>query len=289
MILSLISVLWALAMAAPLSSFPEPLLLKGDGATQVSLEESLQGIAPGTILVLGEMHGTEVHQEYQMRILRHLRDRGLKVSVGMEFISYTHQAHLDAYRFGMMTESDFLKSISWGSGFDYRFYRDQILFPKVESETTLALNLPRSISSQIAKGGLSSLSPEQASRLPPRLDRGNEGYFRRFVEAMGGHFPSEEAKENYFMAQCSWDDTMAWKATEFIRDNPEQVLVIIVGEFHVQYGGGLPDRLKVWGAPTVKTVSMINLTGLTGPEKELAVLPSTEDGPRADVLWISEF
>lgn len=285
MISTAFAILFSLAMA----QIPEPTLLKSDGVTLATLEESLASVRPGSILVVGEEHGAQAHQNYQMRILNFLRAQGLKVSVGMEFVTYPHQAHLDAYRFGMMNEADFLKSINWGTGFDFSFYREQILFPSVETETTLALNLPRSISSQIAKGGLSSLTPDQARLLPPRLEKGNPGYFRRFVEAMGGHFPNEQAKENYFLAQCSWDDTMAWKATEFITDNPEQVLVIVVGEFHVQYAGGLPDRLKVWGAKDVQTVSLINVAGLSSDEKNKALMPSTEDGPRADFLWISEF
>lgn len=281
--LLLAAVVWANAPG------PEPVILKADGTSQVSLQESLSGLSPGSVVVIGEMHGNAAHQNYQMQILKQLRSQGLKVSVGMEFVDYTHQDLLQNYREGTLAESDFLTKINWGNAFPFEFYRDQILFPDPQQSQTVALNLPRSISRQISKGGPSSLSPEQSALLPPNLERGNEGYFRRFKEAMGGHFPNDQAAENYFLAQCSWDDTMAWRTNEFLKQNPDQVLVIIVGEFHVQYGGGLPDRLRKLGLSQILTVSLINLSGLSPSEKELAVLPSTQDGPRADFLWISEF
>lgn len=281
--LLLAAVVWA---NAPV---PEPVIFKADGTSQVSLQESLSGVSPGSVVVIGEMHGNAAHQNYQMQILKQLRSQGLKVSVGMEFVEYTHQDLLQNYREGTLAESDFLTKINWGNAFPFEFYRDQILFPDPQQSQTVALNLPRSISRQISKGGLSSLIPEQSALLPPNLERGNEGYFRRFKEAMGGHFPNDQAAENYFLAQCSWDDTMAWRTNEFLKQNPDQVLVIIVGEFHVQYGGGLPDRLRKLGLSQILTVSLINLSGLSPSEKELAVLPSTQDGPRADFLWISEF
>lgn len=271
------------------AQIPEPQILQKDGITASTLEESLKDVRPGTVVLLGEEHDTPVHQNYQMRVLEQLRRQGLKVSVGMEFFEYPQQGFVDAYRTGAMGESDFLKEIKWSG--DFNFYRSQVLFPLGENAKTLALNLPRSIARQIAKGGILSLTKEQKEKLPPLLDRGNEAYFRRFLKAAGSHLPTPEAAENYFMAQSAWDDTMAWQAKEFLARYSDQVLVVIVGEFHVQYGGGLPDRLKVWGVPeqNIKTISLVNVSGLTPSEREQAILPSTEDGPRADFLWISEF
>jgi uncharacterized iron-regulated protein len=285
----MIQLLLSLVMSAVFAQIPEPVILQGDGVRSVTLEQSLQNIQPGSILVLGEEHGNAVHQNYQLRILKHLRAQGLKVSVGMEFLEYPHQAQVDVYRQGLMSDNDFINAVRWGQGFDFGFYRDQILFPTGPESLTVALNLPREISRQIAKGGVASLTPEQAAKLPPLLERGNEKYFRRFMKAAGSHLPTPEMAENYFMAQSSWDDTMAWQATQFLQNHPDQVLVIIVGEFHVQYSGGLPDRLQVWGAKDVTTVSLVNLAGLTAEERQNETLPSTEDGPRADFLWISEF
>ncbi len=249
-----------------------------NGATgdQVELNEIVDFIEPGTVLLIGEQHEISAHQRCQILMLNKLKSAQKIVSVGMEFISYNYQIQLDDFRFGKLLEHEFLTAVNWGKT-DFSFYRDQILFP-VHPATTLALNAPRWLTSKVARHGLDFLSQEEALWLPPRFELGNKQYFERFKEvmmSMGGHLPSPSSLKNYFAAQSIWDDTMAWNAIEYIRRYPEQILVIIVGEFHVQYGGGLPDRLKARGANNVKTISLL----------ESQVIEGSSSCPRADWLW----
>jgi uncharacterized iron-regulated protein len=79
---------------------------------------------------------------------------------------------------------------------------------------------------------------------------------------------------------------MAWVSTEYLRMHPEQILVIIVGDFHATYGGGLPDRLRARGAD-VLTISQVNLSGLSGDEENGEILPDEKFGPRAEYIWVS--
>ncbi len=260
------------------------------GLTEVSLEEALSAVKPGQVVVLGEAHGTTVMADQQMQVLETIRKNGLTVSVGMEFFSYPDQLAVDSWRRGDLAEADFLKKISWGQGFPFSSYRRQVQFPHLMSEFVVALNAPRSLTGKISKSGLESLSPEEQALMPPQFTLGNEAYFRRFQELMmgSGHVPTPAQLNNYFAAQSVWDETMAWKAQEFLQNNPHHVLVIIVGEFHVQYGGGLPDRLKARGLP-VTTFSLINLEGLSEVEQSQQVQPSSRDGSRADFVWTSRF
>lgn len=260
-----------------------------DGVTQLPLTitQVAARISPGTILILGEVHDNSVHSSQQVELMRELQKMGLKVSVGMEFLDYPSQNHLDPYLAGTLAEPDFLKAAWSGSNFDY--YREQIRFPLSGEGWTYALNAPRALSSKIAKGGLEALTGEERALLPPQFTRGNDGYLERFKDAMGSHAPKGDALERYFLAQSLWDDTMAWKALEALSRDPAQVLVIIVGEFHVQYGGGLPDRLKARGAGKVVTLSQLNVQGYSPEDVELATSATGPYGPRADFLWISRF
>lgn len=262
------------------------------GQIEVSLEQALSDLQAGDILVLGEQHGTEEQAGQQMQILNAVRKQGFKVSVGMEFFERQTQSLVDALRFGSLSEIDFLKAIGWGKGFPFSSYRSQVHFPHFNEGVTIALNAPRSLTSRIAKVGVLGLSEEEKSQLPEDFQVGNANYFRRFQEIMGsGHVPPE-ALMRYFEAQSTWDDVMAFEATRFIEKNLDQILVIIVGDFHVQYGGGLPDRLQARltskNLPTrLKTFSLVNLEGMSEEQKQIAVLP-TQDGQRADYVWTSE-
>lgn len=253
-----------------------------------SLQEALQSVKPGSIVIIGENHGFKEHQRQQMEIMTELRAKGLKVSVGMEFFTYTEQALLDDYRLGKLSEADFLAAIKWG-GISFDYYRSQALFANsAEGSTTLALNAPRSLTGKVSKSGLGALTPQERAILPPLFSLGRESYKQRFLDLMGDHLPSQDAGERYFAAQSIWDDTMAWQASQFIEKNKDQVLVIVVGEFHVQYGGGLPDRIHARSPQIpILTFSQINTLGLSDQEIAQEMGPSANYGPRADYLWLA--
>ncbi|WP_374073808.1 ChaN family lipoprotein [Bdellovibrio bacteriovorus] len=262
-------------------------ILRGNTQQPVTLEEAVSSVTPGSVVVIGENHGFKEHQTQQVAIMTALRARGLKVSVGMEFFTYTQQDLVDSYRAGTLAEADFLKAIAWGSP-SYDYYRDQAVFPLLsEGAATLALNAPRSLTGKVSKQGLNSLTPEESALLPPQFSLGRDSYKRRFLSMMP-HLPNPEAGERYFAAQSIWDDTMAWRATDFLAAHPDQVLVIVVGEFHVQYGGGLPDRIHA-RAPQVPvlTFSQVNTLDLSEEEIATEIAPSPLDGPRADFLWLA--
>lgn len=260
-------------------------LIDGNNSVSTSVAGAVAGIQAGSIVVIGENHGLKTHQTQQIQIMQALRDRGLIVAVGLEFLEYPFQADVNAFRRGLLTEDQFLKRVAWGSP-SFDFYRDQALFSRLEEgSSTLALNIPRAVTTQIAKAGVNSLSADQQALMPPQFSLGRASYKERFLEDIP-HLPNPGAGDNYFAAQSTWDDTMAWTATEYMKAHANQVLVIVVGEFHVQYGGGLPDRLRARGNFPVLTFSQVQTEGMDPSEVEAATKPSEIYGPRADFIWL---
>lgn len=275
-----------LLMSLFYSNFAFSQLFDGTTQLQTGLENLISKVKPGTILFLGENHGLAKHRDQHLEILQGLRAAGLKVSVGLEFINYTDQSFVDSYRTGELAEKDFLKAIKWG-GFSFEYYKPQLIFPNIEAgEKSLGLNLSRLITAKISKNGLGSLTEEDLKFMPPQFELGRDSYKARFLDAAGAHC---KVPENCFAAQSAWDDTMAWQAVNFIEQNPEQVLVVIVGEFHVQYGGGTPYRVLARKPNTsVVTLSQVWAEGMTEEEVAQALQPSRIEGPRADFVWISK-
>lgn len=258
-----------------------------DGKTQAqtSLEQLIAKVKPGTILLVGENHGLVSHRDQHLELLHALRDKGLKVSVGLEFLNYTDQMHINSFTAGLVTEADFLTLVKWG-GISFDYYRSQLLFPRPNlGEQGLGLNLPRALTSKISKFGLSGLSSEDFLLMPPAFELGRASYKERFLNAAGAHC---HVPDNCFAAQSAWDDTMAWQAVRFTEQYPDHVLVVIVGEFHVQYGGGTPDRIRARKpSANILTLSQIWAEGLSKEEIAAELKPSVTEGPRADFIWVS--
>jgi uncharacterized iron-regulated protein len=247
-----------------------------------SLSESLK---THRVIIMGESHGLKSHQNEHIQVLNELRKQGRKVHVGLEFFYYPSQAAVDKYRLGQISEADFLKVVDWG-GISYDFYREQAIFPQYGiGERTWALNAPRSLTAQISKLGLAHLPAELSELLPPYFSLGRDSYRDRFLNIMKEHVKDPQLLQNYFEAQSTWDDTMAWRIQSFQEQYPEAVMLVVVGEFHVQFGGGLPDRLKKRGVEGVLVISQVNTLEMSDAEIRDQVQPDAEYGPRADWIW----
>ena len=236
------------SMAHASQNFEQDLIYSGDDLGQVELADIAVDIKPGSIIIVSEYHadsrsGYNEHQLKQLAFLEELERShpNTKINVGMEFFDYTDQDLIDSFLMGQIDEATFLNQTGWGNN-DYPSYRPLVEFPNRSNAMTIGLNLPRSISGQIARKGINGLTDDERALLPPNFEVGRQEYRERFEAIMGGHVP-QDAFDRYFAAQSSWDDTMAFHAVEFMKSRQDEFLVIIVGDFHAKYGGGLPDRI----------------------------------------------
>lgn len=265
---------------------PRVGLLEGGNLKSTTIEALVAKVDAGGVLVLGELHGNQTHYLRQKAALSALKANGrCTVSVGLEFLSWVHQAAVDDYFDGKLAEPDFLKAAEWG-GNPFVDYRDQALFPQTTGGRLIALNAPRALTGAISKRGIENLTAEELALMPPGFELGRKEYRERFDAIMGGHVPAQ-ALDRYFAAQSTWDETMAWQVAEFLGANPTHCVAVIVGDFHVNFGGGLPDRLRERGIKNVVSISQVDTFGLTEPELTAELGPHPKYGDRADGIWLS--
>jgi uncharacterized iron-regulated protein len=274
--------------AEPPGSLPGTLLgtlIDGQTLLPVELSAALAGVQPGDVVVIGEKHYTKIGQAQELAVMAALRAAGLKVSVGLEFLPYTAEDAVNAWRAGTLDEPAFLRATQFGEGFE--FYRAQAQFPAADAYL-LGLNAPRALTRRIAEVGTDGLTLAENLLMPPHFTLGNANYRDRFVAVMGGvHVVPPAAMDRFFAAQSTWDDTMAWQAARFLAHRRDQVLAIVVGEFHVRYGGGLPDRLRARTRGEVWTISLLDTSPLNPGERQAELAPSPVYGSRADFLFTS--
>ncbi|MGZ3774354.1 MAG: ChaN family lipoprotein [Pseudobdellovibrionaceae bacterium] len=250
----------------------------------ISIEKFAAGIPKGSIVVIGEQHNYLPIQQGQLSILYALKKLGHNINVGMEFLNYPNQSKVDDYRSGKLSEEDFKKQ-AWGES-DFKMYRDQILFPLAKNgEKTFAINSPKEIPIAVKTKGLANLTDQEKSCLPPQFQLGSDSYKERFKEQMAGHVGNEEAMNRYFEAQSVWDDTMAWKICE-AATNSNNTLVVIVGQFHVEYGDALISRIHA-RCPSFKVTSVFQYLFFNDEKIDLnSLMPSPKYGPLSDYLMV---
>ncbi|MGH1469107.1 MAG: ChaN family lipoprotein [Bdellovibrionales bacterium] len=257
-------------------------IFNGHDLSKSSLQEITSSIEPGDVLIVGELHDNQGHHDNQLAIIKALTEQSPEsnIHLGMEFLNYTDQWHIYKYLNNTYSEEDFLKAVNWASPDSFRFYSPSINTVKENGGNVLGLNIPRAITSKVAKNGIDSLDKRDLALLPHPTLYGNENYYERFYGAVGGGHVPDEKIVNYFWAQSIWDDVMSETSINFMQRNPEDILVIFIGDFHVNYGGGLPDIFKRKGFESVKTISQTT----TGDE----IKPHEKYGVRADWIWVTD-
>lgn len=259
----------------------EKQLVDGHNLKPVKLSDIVAFAAnKPAVFVLGEIHDQACHHANHLELIKELEKTQRVIHVGLEFISYTFQEKLDQYNRGELNDEEFQKAVEWGE--DFHFYKPKIKAPLRSGGQALAINAPRSLSFKIARSGLDSLNEQEKALLPPEFSLGNAAYFERFKQVMsdssGGHQLPPQALQNYFASQSLWDDTMAYQVSRWREFYPDDHIVIIVGDFHVIYGGGLPDRLAARGLENIVTLSQ-------DKSQDSPAAKSSDIIARADFIW----
>ncbi len=264
--------LWAGASTLTVFSTAEDKLISED--------QMREQIKKSHFLVFGEYHGTPGHHANQKRVLEKLSVGERKaITVSLEFISWMHDDLLQDFLNDKLPEKDFLAQIKWGQT-PFSFYKP-LLHLGHASRGAYGVNAPRELTRKISKKGIKGLSKDERDQLPPNFQLGQETYYQRFKKAMkgGGHELPEESLKNYFAAQSVWDDTMAF----WMPKDLNYLNVIIVGNFHVEYGLGLPYRIQQRAPRTAIVTTIVQLKG--APRK---LAPDKEFGNIADFVMFEE-
>lgn len=136
----------------------------------------------------------------------------------------------------------------------------------------VALNMPVYIPSRIRVGGIENISDANKKFLPREIDTSNTAH-RNYVENVFNrhHFKGRVKFEDFYMAQCAWDEVMA---ESIASDLGTQQIVVLAGNGHIQYKYGIPERaFRRTGAP-FRTIYPAS----TGAEIELEI---------GDFIWVT--
>lgn len=233
------------------------------------------------------------------------------VALSLEFFQRDVQPILDEYLAGLITERSFrADSRPWP-----RYepdYRPLIEFSKENGIEVIAANAPRRYATRVTMHGresLNDLSPEaRASLAPLPYGQPSDEYRDQWIRVIsrvieqermkcGLPIPEPEGDEEPAHAAAPvgshdtgdqlhslvlWDATMAHWISEYLAEEPDALVLHMVGSFHVARGTGTPEQLEAYRPGTSRMIVVLR------PVEEIDSFEPAPEGEWGDFVIQTE-
>lgn len=256
----------------------------------IDFQQMIDRLTKQRVVLVGERHDRYDHHQNQLAIIRALHQRDPDIAIGMEFFQRPFQAYLDQYVAGEIDQREMLRATEYYRRwkYDFRLYAPILEYAREQGIPIIALNLPPEITGPVGSGDFASLNIEQLDELPEEMDREVPGYEDRLMAIFTGHPVAGHGSnmDRLLEVQLLWDEGMADRAAEFLKDHPRTRLVVLAGSGHVAYGTGIPDRLaRRVEAPMAIVVNDDGL-GRSPKVADYVLLSKEQPLPKAGMLGV---
>ena len=255
------------------------------------------------VVLLGEVHDDWEHHRWQLHTLAALYSRKPNLVIGFEMFPRRVQPALDRWVRGELAVEEFLDESAWREvwGFDAELYLPLFHFARQNRLPMVALNVDRDLISRVGDEGWDAVPAEERAGLsdPAPASRGYREFLARVFAvhlpesdedrlepseaAEGGDLDLDSvlAREDFgrfVQSQQTWDRAMAEALAEAHSQNPEALVVGVIGRGHIDYGYGVPHQLADLGVD-----GTANLVPMTASQACADVSPEL-----ADALFVVE-
>ncbi len=234
----------------------------------IDFNELLEKVKEADVLFLGEYHNDRKAHRFEEEILKALyRVKKGKIILSLEMFERDVQGVLSNYLKGKISEEEFLRQARpWGN---YKTdYKPMVEFAKEKGIKVIASNVPRRYASMVARGGinaLNKLSTVEKAFISKKIYHNFPRYRELFFKTMDGMRKgpmriAKQMKENFYLAQCLKDSTMAESIFNVYREHKGYLILHVNGCFHSDYKLGtvavlkaLNKDIKIFNIKVIKT------------------------------------
>ena len=264
---------------------PLVLAYQTDPVQPIAFEEMLDGLATRQIVLVGETHLDDNTHRLERALLEGLQRRKPgKVVLALEMFQRDVQPVLDQYLAGEIDEAAFRERARPWPNYDTG-YRPLIELARTENIPVIAANLPVDLQRMFAMKGPSAaqaLTAEQRRVFPREVSPPLDAYWERLGHQLRdrfhGHDPEASTQTRTYSVQNLWDNAMAEATVDALAADPERVVVLMAGAFHVEYGHGVAHQIRAR-----KPDADIGLVTIS-PTHDLQSVAPQHERARADVL-----
>jgi uncharacterized iron-regulated protein len=213
----------------------------------VTLETMTDDISGARIVYVGEIHTIARHHQLQIQILRTLAERGLKLSLGMEMFSREQQPILDKWQKGNESVTKLTEELGKEHWTNLQDYGGILILARESGIPIIGLNAKDVLVRKMARQGIEGLNEEERNELPPGFPEINPLNDRLLRLRLKVHKAFEkQSLDRIVLAQALRDATMASAVAAYL-DSPggrDRAMVVIAGTGHLNYGFGIPERVR---------------------------------------------
>lgn len=229
------------------NSFSHDLIVRLKDRREIPFSEMVTDLKGAKVIYVGEIHDNPDHHDLQLRIIRELHRAGVPLAIGMEVFTAGSQNDLDRWVAGKIDKAAFQRIYLRNWNMPWPLYGDILLFAREKGIPLVGLNVPREVTSKVARQGFESLSPQERRQLPPSITCDvDSAYMAMIRRSYSDHDTSAKTFKNFCEAQMLWNKSMAYHLLEYLKKNPGRTVVVIAGSGHA-IRGGMPvqvDREK---------------------------------------------
>jgi uncharacterized iron-regulated protein len=215
-------------------------------------QATMRQLQTANVIYLGETHDRVADRQQQLAIIQALFNYQPRVAIAMEMFQRPAQPILDRYVAGKITETELRQQTEFDRrwGFNWEDFVPLLRFAKANRLKLIAINTPTEITRKVAKQGLESLTGQDLQYIPPidQIDPSNTKYrdsiLASYQQHMGKAPIASKSFDRFYTAQLLWDETMAERIANFVKQQPDYRVVVLAGRAHVIYGYGIPDRVR---------------------------------------------
>ena len=233
----------------PANGATAPTPLPSAASHQLTPQEAAfwDALAQANVIYISEVHSDNSHHEYQFDVMRGLRSRDLRFATGWEMFEVPQQELLDQWQTGALSTDALLERVEWQKhwGVFSQLYEKMLRWAREEQVPVIALNAPSALSSKVAHG--QALDASERTLIPAGFHL-IPGGFEHFAEQMAQNphagVAGSARLQNFYRAQTLWEQTMASRVVEYLRNHPGGRLVVLIGRGHVEGGYGVPAYVR---------------------------------------------
>ena len=242
--LIIISVVVIVGMQAGIQAHLDHRLYALQNNTEILLADAISDLKKNRIILVGEHHTNQNHHMAQLNVIQSLNEAGVQVAIGIEMFRNDSQQALDRWVAGNIDEAEFQKIYYDNWTYPWSAYQMIFEYAKKEKIPMIGLNVPRDITRQVSRRGFNSLSEEQKGKLSEVSCRVDKEYMDYIKKAFGGHGHGDLDFTYFCEAQLVWDSAMAINTLEYLKKNPDTIVILLAGTGHVRKGA-VPRQIRL--------------------------------------------